>query len=473
MLFPLFSRVLPLLPLLLLLLLAAPPCFAAEGAEREAAVGAEASSSAPSVKKRLTEREALILARTLAAQGRGDDAVNLYQELIARGRVQEYRIEAAFQLAGIFMLEGRFREAAILFLGILNQNPNLPRVRLELARAYFLNGDYEDAQLQFELVKGSGLPPEVQEKVDEFLTQIRRKKDWSIDFNVGLVPDSNLNQASGGSEECIALGDLLLCRPLEKKQSGIGLAAGGTLNHYLHFSRDFGLRSTISLNALDYERNDFDDYQLFLASGPRYTFEQGEISVQPTFRKRWYAGQQYSEEYGARLDAQWMLNRFVFGGSFAWGRIRYNDRYVNEFLEGDNLFSHLQVRYILNDRTFVQAGLALQRENAEVNAYGSDSLRYALGLYRVLPYGFALFGELSLTDARYHDAQSYITEDYRIDEIRREDKTWQVFASLSSSLFEKYNITPTLQYIYLKRNSNIWTQEHERQRLNLSFSYRF
>ena len=74
------------------------------------------------------------------------------------------------------MLEGRFREASLLFLDILGRNPNLPRVRLELARAYSLNGDYEDAQLQFELVKGSGLPPEVQEKVDEFLTRIRRKK---------------------------------------------------------------------------------------------------------------------------------------------------------------------------------------------------------------------------------------------------------------------------------------------------------
>ena len=53
------------------------------------------------------------------------------------------------------MLEGRFREASLLFLDILRRNPNLPRVRLELARAYFLNRDYEDAQLQFELVKGS------------------------------------------------------------------------------------------------------------------------------------------------------------------------------------------------------------------------------------------------------------------------------------------------------------------------------
>lgn len=468
MFFPrLFSRFLLLLLVAALLALIS----ATESVGREAVQASGASASTG--EKRLTEREALILARVLAGQGRRDEAVTLYQQLISYGRIQEYRIEAAFQLAGIFMLEGSFRKASLLFLDILRQNPNLPRVRLELARAYFLNKDYDDAQLQFELVKGSSLPSEVQEKVDEFLTQIRRKKDWTIDFDLAIVPDSNLNQSSGGEEECIAVGDMLLCRPLEKKQSGIGLEVGGTFNHYLRFSRDFGLRSTISLNALEYERSDFDDYQFFLASGPRYTFERGEVSLQPMFRKRWYAGQQYNEEYGIRLDGQWMWNRFLLGGAFAWTHIRYNDGYTNEFLEGDSLFSHFQLRYILNDRTFVQAGLACQRENARVDAYGSDSLRYALGFYRILPYGFSLFSELSLTDTRYHDVQWYITRAHRIAETSRRDRTWLAFVSLSSSLFEKYAITPTLQYTYIKRNSNIWTQKHERHRLSLSFRYRF
>ena len=113
------------------------------------------------------------------------------------------------------------------------------------------------------------------------------------------------------------------------------------------------------------------------------------------------------------------------------------------------------------------------RERAEAAAYGSDGLRYALGFYRVLPRGFSLFGELSLTTARHHEAQWHITRDHRIAETRRNDRTWQVFASLSSNLFEKYNVTPALQYMYIKRDSNMWAQEYARQRLNLSFGYRF
>jgi hypothetical protein len=127
----------------------------------------------------------------------------------------------------------------------------------------------------------------------------------------------------------------------------------------------------------------------------------------------------------------------------------------------------------VNDRTFVQAGLAFQREKTKAAAYGSDNVRYSLGVYRVLPYGFSLFGEVSLIDTLYHDEQWYVTRDYRIDETTRKDKTWQFFTSLSSNLLEKYGVTPVLQYVYVKHDSNIWSREYDRHRVNLSFNYNF
>jgi hypothetical protein len=121
----------------------------------------------------------------------------------------------------------------------------------------------------------------------------------------------------------------------------------------------------------------------------------------------------------------------------------------------------------------VQAGLAFQREKTRAAAYGSDNWRYSLGAYRVFPYGFSLFAELSRIDAQYHGEQWYVTRHYRIDSTTRQDKTWQFYAALSSNLFEKYGITPVLQYTYIKRESNIWSREYDRHRLNLAFSYNF
>ncbi len=371
------------------------------------------------------------------------------------------------------MLEEKFQKAISLYIQILNRQPDLPRVRLELARAYFLNQEYEDAQLQFELVKGGNLPPTVLEKIDFYLTLIRRKKDWNFDFSMALVPDSNINQASGGKEECIVLGNILLCRPLEEEQKSIGFEMGGTFTHYLHFNRDLSLHNIIMVNALEYEQGTFDDYQIFIASGPRYTFENGEISIQPTFRKRWYAGKQYNEEYGVQLNTQTTLNKFILNNNILYSKNIYNDSYIDNILNGNTIIFHIQGRYILNDRTFIQAGVSYQKDNTKINSYGNDSWRYGLGIYRILPYGFSIFSELSLNNLKYHDSQLYITEEHHISETTRKDQIVQFFLYISSSMFEKYNITPSLQYIHTKTTSNIWTHEYNRQRLNLFFNYRF
>jgi tetratricopeptide (TPR) repeat protein len=405
--------------------------------------------------------------------GKQDDALALYAAILEQSRHAEFRTEARFQTAQIRMLQGNYREAAALYLDILNHSPGLARVRLELARAYFYNRDYEDARFQFELVKGGDLPPEVLEKADQFLALIRRQKNHEFNVDLALVPDSNISQASGGDEECVATIFGPLCRPLEKKRSGLGLNAGATLDHYLRFSRDFGLRSTVGLSALEYEARDYDDYQAYLASGPRLTFESGESSLQPTFRKRWHAGKQYSEEYGLRWDARKIWGRLLLDGGASWAQSRYNESAVNAALRGANQSVFLQPRYILDDQTFVQAGLAFLRDNTRIAAYGSDSRRYSLGAYHFFPYGFSLFGELSRTDARHHDTQWYVTRDRRIDETRRRDRIWQGYLALSSNLLDRHGLTPSLQYTYTRRDSNIWSREYDRHRVTMFFNYKF
>jgi hypothetical protein len=81
--------------------------------------------------------------------------------------------------------------------------------------------------------------------------------------------------------------------------------------------------------------------------------------------------------------------------------------------------------------------------------------------------------EGSLMRTNYQAPQWHVTRDNRIDETTRQDQTWRFLASLSSTVLEEYGLTPVLQYSYTKRESNIWTREYDRHRLNLLFNYRF
>jgi hypothetical protein len=81
--------------------------------------------------------------------------------------------------------------------------------------------------------------------------------------------------------------------------------------------------------------------------------------------------------------------------------------------------------------------------------------------------------EGSLTQTEYGGPQWYVTRDNRIEVTTRKDTIWQGMGTLSSNLFEQHGLTPLLQYSYTKRDSNIWTREYDRHRMNFMLNYRF
>jgi hypothetical protein len=309
--------------------------------------------------------------------------------------------------------------------------------------------------------------------VDAFLDAIRRQKNWTVDFSLSPVKDSNVNQASGDREECIDTIFGTLCRPLQEKAGGIGLTSNASVDYFRRFSRDWGLRATLGFYGLAFEQKEYDDFILSAALGPRYLWESGEASVQPTFRKRWIGMKEYSEDAGLRLDARQIFGRVLLSAGAAWYDSDYADAYVHSVLKGPSFSVYAQPRFILTDRTFVQAGLHFLREETRARAYANNNWSYSLGAYHVFPYGIALFVEGSLMRTRYQAPQWYITRDNRIAVTTREDTTRQLSASLSSSFFERYNLTPVLQYAYTRRDSNIWTREYDRHRVNFLLNYRF
>ncbi|MDR1064033.1 MAG: surface lipoprotein assembly modifier [Azoarcus sp.] len=415
----------------------------------------------------LTPEQVLPLAQTLLDQGLVDEAENIYRSLLQSGSSEELRIEAAFQIGQILIFWGRYREAIHYFVDILNRKPDLPRVRLELARAYFLDDNYADATFQFELLKGGALPPEVIANVDVFLDAIRRKKSWTLDFSMTPVWDSNINQASGSRQECLDTVFGTLCRPLDDKASGVGVNLSANLDYFKRFSRDWGLRASAGFYGLEHTARKYDDYTLYAALGPRYLWASGEASLQPMFRKRWFAGQEYSEEYGLGLDGRQILGRLILGAGASYGRLGYDDKFMHDLLRGTRWMVGLQPRYILNDRTFVQVGLGFLRDNTRESAYTYDSQTCSLGFYRILPHGFSVYLEGSLTKTRYHAPQWYVTDDRGIGEATRKDDARGMVLALSSTRLEKYNLTPTLQYSHTRSRSNIRLWEYERNRLDL------
>ena len=174
-------------------------------------------------------------AKALMAEGRHVDALALLGPLV---EIRPIIMDVYF-LVGLASIgaardpavSGENREAFLdiavrTFRAMLVRNPGLVRVRLELARAYFLQGEDAEAKEHFERVLAGENPEAVVANVSRYLAEIRKRKRWSSYFGFALAPDSNIGAAS--DDRTINIFGLPFERDQEQlTSSGIGLSVWG------------------------------------------------------------------------------------------------------------------------------------------------------------------------------------------------------------------------------------------------------
>ena len=106
------------------------------------------------------------------------------------------RVAALFQFGMEAAEAGEYDKAIAAFRRILVNRPDLVRVRLELARAFFLNRQDGLARRHFELVLAGGVPPPVAANIRAFLVAMQTRRRFTGYFGAAIAPDSNLNAAS-------------------------------------------------------------------------------------------------------------------------------------------------------------------------------------------------------------------------------------------------------------------------------------
>ena len=94
-----------------------------------------------------------------------------------------------FLYGSIAMAREDWQTAIARFRAMLIRDPALPRVRLDLALAYFRAEEDSSAAHHFRQALGDkDLPPVVRARALAFLDAIRRRKTWSVSASAALAP---------------------------------------------------------------------------------------------------------------------------------------------------------------------------------------------------------------------------------------------------------------------------------------------
>ena len=245
------------------------------------------------------------------------------QDLDALFREGMDAVEAAGQAEGD-RRDGLLDEAIAAFREMLVDDPGLVRVRLELARAFYLKGEDRLARRHFERVLAGGVPPAVAGNVNRYLASIRARKRWSARFGFALAPDTNLGGSS--DERVIYIYGLPFQRDADElTTSGIGLSVWTGGEYQYPLSQRWRIRAGAEASRREYEGRQFDQAFLSAYAGPRWLIGRNtEASLLPSVQRRWSAGAPDYDAFGGRLEAgHRFTGRLTANAAASWHERRY------------------------------------------------------------------------------------------------------------------------------------------------------
>jgi tetratricopeptide (TPR) repeat protein len=381
-------------------------------------------------------------AQLLILNNRLDDAKLLLEREL---RARPGDTEAEFLLATIAVEQKDYDTAISLFRRILARDPPTERVRLELARAFFLKGDYDNADRQFRFARAGDIDDNVKANVDRFLSAINRLREYTVNFSFALAPDTNQNAATSASQVSL-FGLPFALDKSARKQSGIGVAGdiGGEWSPLL----DDNIKARIGADfyRVEYSGGEFDDMTLSAYGGPQFLFPNWDVSVLALGFKRWFANQDYVSGVGGKLAADYGITSDWVLGASAGGQSVTNSFIPEQ--SGPLWSAQTQVTYVLSPSSLFQLQLGLSRQEARIAPYSYSAVWFGGGYAQDLPYGFFAGFQPSYFITRYDATLAAFGK-------TRSDDTVMLAFTLLNRRFDYHGFTPRFSYVFSEQHSSI------------------
>lgn len=380
-------------------------------------------------------------------------------------------IERWFLLGQISSRRGDIDMAIKIYRKILDDQPNLARVRFELALCYMHQKKWSRADYHLRLaMAGKDLSDDVKRMMNYYRYLVRQNKNWNIWFNFGAAPDNNINQTAGG-EECITTIFGTFCRQLPKPVSAVGynLSIGG--NYELKLSDHWRWKNDANIYTNIYNLHDYDDLYLSVGTGPRYVWSRGDVWLAGIASRRWYGWDGYNWSYGAKTDINYDFTRKLSGGlSLRFMNNVYDD--FGDYMNGQTYSVYPRLSYSLDATKYIILRGGLERETTNDDIYSNWRPSVGVGFGAELPFGFHVYVEPNFSWANY-DGARWVVDNNEFTERREHDFIQRYSMSVSNNKLDIWGFVPTVTVSYTKRDSNIHQREYDKTTVEFTMQQRF
>lgn len=383
-------------------------------------------------------------------------------------------IERWYLLAQIEQKQGNIDEAIKIYRKILDDQPDLVKIRYELAICYMMKGQWYRADYHLRLaMAGKDIPTEIKQRMMYLRYIARQNKRWNVWFNFGAAPDNNVNQAKGG-QECIGPYWFLVnggCanNPKPEKAVGYNFLLGG--NYEFVLSEQWRWKNEANIYSNVYNKHKFDDLYLSAATGPRYIWERGDVWLAAMVSRRWYGWDRYNWTLGGKIDTHYDWTRKLSTGFSL--RVQNNDYdEYGDYLNGQTYGFSPYTTYSLNSTKYIVLRGGVERETAKQDMYANWRYNIGFGFGAEIPWGFSIYLDPSFVWTNYDDARPAV-KDYQYTWVTERDFMQRYAVSLSNNKFDFWGFVPTVTISYTKKDSNIHAREYEKWTAEFTMRQRF
>lgn len=402
---------------------------------------------------------AIDAAKLLIASGKLDEAKQLLESLPPPAAQDS---EVLFLLGTIATEQKNYAAAISFFRRILVDEPNAERVRLELARAFYLEGDYDNAIIQFQRARAGDVPDAVKTNIDQYLAALSRGKEWSFRFSAALAPDTNENAATT-IDQINLYGLPFTLNSQAREKSGVGVFGDLFGEWSPMIAANIKARIGAEAFSTDYPDGEFDDSTVTVYAGPQFLFGDWDISPLLTGFYRWYGNRPFVDGRGGRINAD-------FGITSAWQLAvslgAQEISYVANPPEGGPLYSsQVTANYTLSPSSAVQVLFGVNRQNADPS-YSYTNYWIGAGYQQDLRFGFSTNLRPSYFITPYDAALPGFG-------VARSDHTLVLQLDVLNRRLDYWGFTPKFSYIFTDQQSDIALFRYTRSQFLIGITSQF
>ncbi|NNK65554.1 MAG: DUF560 domain-containing protein [Rhodobacteraceae bacterium] len=360
------------------------------------------------------------------------------------------------------MADNRPRAAIEILEPLVSALPDVTRIRLELARAYFQTQDDDKARFHFERALGDPLSDADRAAVLGFLDAIEARKRWEFGVSVAVISESNPGQRT--SAETINIGGLRFTLT-DTAEDSTGIETRLSFGVLPPVTTDVSGRFVLTLRDKSFDNEDFDDRTVGGEAGFVLRADGGaQYGAGVLIEDRKLAGAPFSEGRGIYADA----TALVGPATRATMRVSYKDLTHDTVTsrDGPTRAMRLSLSHVVNSRFAIRSSLNFSDIEAEADWEKGQELGISVGATYAFDGGLTLQVDAGVSSQK-RDAAAPLFLDPRDDTAR--------FVAVSALYreFEIQGFTPVLGVRYDTRNSPIPLFDYDNTALTFGFTRLF